>query len=286
MSIQTVTIVGVGLIGGSFGSALRKYGFKGRILGVSSGRTLKAAVEIGAIDEGVSLEQGVARADLVYLSQPISGILEVLPQVRQRVREGALVTDAGSTKEAIVGCAAGLFSESPWFVGGHPMAGKEQRGVERADPDLFRGATYVLTPLGGELPQAPIVEEFVEWIGGIGARAFVLPASLHDEIVTWTSHLPQLVSSALAAAVAGQLSSEDHGRVAGPGLQDMTRLAGSPYEIWRDIFSTNRSNVDRALGLFIERLQEFRRRMPENGLEKEFQEAQASKQKLQAGRRA
>jgi prephenate dehydrogenase len=196
------------------------------------------------------------------------------------------VTDAGSTKEAIVGCAAGLFGENPWFVGGHPMAGKEQRGVERADPDLFRGATYVLTPLGKQLPQTPVVAEFVEWIRGIGAHPFVLPASLHDEIVTWTSHLPQLVSSALAAAVAGQLSSQDHRRVAGPGLQDMTRLAESPYEIWRDILSTNRSNVDRALGLFIERLQEFRRRMAEDGLEKEFQEAQTAKQKLQSGRRA
>jgi len=285
MSIQTVTIVGVGLIGGSFGSALRKYGYKGRILGVSSSRTVKAAVERGAIDEGVSLEQGAAQADLVYLSQPISGILEVLPQIRQWVRKEALVTDAGSTKEAIGRCAAGIFSESPWFVGGHPMAGKEQRGVERADPDLFCGATYVLSPLGSQLPRAPVVAEFVEWVGKIGAHVFVLPASLHDEIVTWTSHLPQLVSSALASAVAGQLPSEEHGRVAGPGLQDMTRLAGSPYEIWRDILSTNQSNVDRALGLFIERLQELRTRMAGNGLEREFQEAQAAKQKLQAGRR-
>ncbi len=284
MSIQTVTIVGVGLIGGSFGLALRKHGFQGRILGVSSDRTLQAAVRRGAIQEGVSLDEGVERADLVYLAQPISGILEILPQVRRQAQRDALVTDVGSTKEAIAGSAAALFAENPWFVGGHPMAGKEQRGVERADPDLFVGATYVLTPFGGQMPKAPVVAEFVEWIGRIGARVFVLPASLHDEIVTWTSHVPQLVASALAASVAGQLPSEDHGRVAGPGLRDMTRLAESPYEIWRDILSTNRSNVDRALGLFIERLREFRKQMAENGLEKEFQEAKQARQKLQSGR--
>ena len=285
MPIHTVTIVGVGLIGGSFGLALRKHGFAGRILGVSSARTLQAAVARGAIDEGVSLDEGVRQADLIYLSQPIAKIIAVLPAVKDLARKDALITDAGSTKAAIASRASELFHEGPLFIGGHPMAGKEQRGVERADPDLFQGATYVLTPLGEQLPSDAIVGEFLGWIGRIGARSLVLPPQVHDEIVTWTSHLPQLVSSALAACVVEQLNSESHLRVAGPGLQDMTRLAESPYEIWRDILSTNRPNLDRALTVLRQELSRLQEGLASGGLEQEFQRARNARKKLQTGQK-
>src|SRR5262249_35867358 len=122
--VNTVSIVGVGLIGGSFALALRKAGFSGRIIGVSSARTLAAALERGVIDEALPLEQAAAVSDLVYLSQPIEQILTTLPALDAHVRPGALVTDAGSTKHSIVERAAGCIRRGR-FIGGHPMAGKE-----------------------------------------------------------------------------------------------------------------------------------------------------------------
>ena len=136
-TIETVTIVGVGLIGGSFALALRKVGFLGRILGVSSPATLSRALELGVVDEARSLEEALPRSDLVYMAQPVLRILAQLERVRALVPDHALVTDAGSTKQAIVDRARGLFQCGADFLGGHPMAGKEGRGVEIADANLF-----------------------------------------------------------------------------------------------------------------------------------------------------
>src|SRR5262249_52975277 len=139
--MQTVTICGVGLIGGSFALALRKSGFGGTILGVSSPRTLEAALSRRVLDEGVAPPEGVQRADLLYLAQPISRIIDFLPLVAAHRRPDSLVTDAGSTKAAIMKRALELMPSNA-FLGGHPMAGKEQRGVEEAEADLFRNRTY------------------------------------------------------------------------------------------------------------------------------------------------
>ena len=279
MAIETVTIIGVGLIGGSFGLSLRAHGFTGRILGVSSPRTLKAALEKAAIDEGAPLKEAVAESDLVYLAQPISRILELLPKVREHAPSHALVTDVGSTKGEIVKLASTLFHGRPRFLGGHPMAGKEQRGVERADGRLFRGATYVLTPSESRLPEEPVVQEFVGWIEKIGGRPVVLSADVHDRVVAWTSHLPQLLSTALAA-VMDQAKADEHLAIVGPGLRDMTRLAGSPYEIWKDILATNRPNVERALTSYIEKLERVRDVLSRHDLEQEFRQAQRARSKL------
>ncbi|MDA1312961.1 MAG: prephenate dehydrogenase/arogenate dehydrogenase family protein [Acidobacteria bacterium] len=273
MAIETVSIVGVGLIGGSFGLALRAAGFTGRIIGVSSPRTIEAALRRGAIDKGGPLEEAIPESDLVYLAQPISRILEVLPEVSRLARAGALVTDAGSTKREILERAGGCFAEGPFFVGGHPMAGKEQRGVERAEADLFAAATYVLCPLGSDLPVTPIVDEFVSWIGKIGAHVVLLPAEVHDKVVSWTSHLPQLLSTTLAASVGKQVAGEDLLRVAGPGLRDMTRLAESPYEMWKDILATNRGAVEQALDRYIADLQALRSDLGSDEVEQKFRSA-------------
>ena len=283
MAIQTVTILGVGLIGGSFGLALKKYGFRGRILGVSSERTIQAAIEKKAIDQGRTLAEGVAQADLVYLAQPISRILDLLPEVRQLAAPHALVTDAGSTKQQIAGRAAELFSEGaggPWFLGGHPMAGSQQRGVERADPDLFQNATYALTPPGGRLPASEVATEFLAWIGKIGAKRLVLTPEAHDAIVTWTSHLPQLLSTALGATLHAQIKDPAHLQVAGLGLRDMTRLAESPFAIWKDIIDSNQGNLDAALASCIAQLENIRERLGDPALEEQFEAARKLRQKL------
>ena len=280
MKIQTVSILGVGLIGGSFGLALRAAGFAGRILGVSSPRTIDSAIRHGAIDTGMALAEAVAAADLVYLAQPIGRIVDLLPDVARHASPGCLVTDAGSTKRAVVARAAELFTEGPSFLGGHPMAGKAQRGVELAEADLFAGAVYVLTPPDGRLPDTPVVQEFVAWIRKIGATPSVLPPDVHDEVVTWTSHLPQLVSSALALSVSGHLDDAEHLKIAGPGLRDMTRLAESSYAIWRDILSTNGDNLQTALHEFISRLKHFSDHLGTADLQSDFESAKKIREKL------
>jgi prephenate dehydrogenase len=280
MQIQTVSILGVGLIGGSFGLALRAAGFSGKILGVSSPRTIEAALRRGAIDAGMPLPEAVAAADLVYLAQPIARIVELLPEVGRSISPACLVTDAGSTKRAIVKRAEEVFGASGCFLGGHPMAGKAQRGVERAEADLFRGAVYVLTPPASRLPESPIVQEFVGWIEKIGAVPWVLAPNVHDEVVTWTSHLPQMVSSALALSVSGHLDDPAHLKVAGPGLRDMTRLAQSSYDIWGDILATNGDNLRSALEHFIGQLKHFQEHLGTKELKGDFDAARRIREKL------
>jgi prephenate dehydrogenase len=268
--METVAIVGVGLIGGSFALALRKTGFQGRILGVSSPGTVKAALARKVIDEAAALEEAVPQADLVYLAQPIRRILTTLEELNPLLREGALVTDAGSTKAEIVRAAQRSVRRAQ-FLGGHPMAGKETRGVEEAEPDLFAGRTYVLTPEGPEDMQTPAAREFLEWIRRIGGVPVFLGPEEHDQIVSWTSHLPQLASTALAATLARRLGTEACGRVAGPGLRDMTRLAHSSYDIWRDILATNGPLIERALDAYISELRELRARLRGPDMGKQFE---------------
>jgi prephenate dehydrogenase len=252
---DTIAIVGVGLIGGSFGLALKRAGFTGRILGVSSAAALEAALERGAIDAGLALEEAAPQADLVYLAQPIRRILQTLARLDPLVKPGALVTDAGSTKTRIV--EAGRQLRRAQFLGGHPMAGKETRGAAEAEAGLFRGRTYVLTPSDPAEMETTAAREFMGWLRAAGAMPLVLDAAAHDRIVAHTSHLPQLLSTALAASLLERLRPEDL-RVAGPGLADMTRLAASPYDIWGDILETNREAIEPALAALIARLEQLR----------------------------
>ncbi len=249
--MRSVGIVGVGLIGGSFGLALRKAGFQGTILGVSSRRSLDQALERGAIDRGATLEEAAAASDLLFLSQPISGILETLRLLDTLVRPEALVTDAGSTKQAIVEEAKRSLSRCV-FLGGHPMAGKELRGAAAADADLFRGRPWILT----SSPDHAVATEFRKWIGLFGAREIILDPAQHDRLAAWSSHLPQLASTALAALLHDR--APEAASVAGPGLIDSTRLAMSSFDLWRDILETNQAEVSAVLDAYIEKLQTLR----------------------------
>ena len=198
--MQTVAIAGVGLIGGSFALALRRAGFSGRILGISSPATIERALELGVIDEGLPMAEAVGRADLVYLAQPIQRIIECLPEVEQAARPGTLVTDAGSTKRSIVDAARRTLRKAQ-FLGGHPMAGKESRGVESADAALFDGRPYVLTPESAAELETPAAQNFREMVQQIGARPVVVSADEHDRLVAFTSHLPQMASTALGVFI-------------------------------------------------------------------------------------
>jgi prephenate dehydrogenase len=258
-NVQTVAVFGVGLIGGSFALALREAGYAGRIVGVSSPATIARAIALGVIDEGLPPAEAASHADLVFLAQPIGVIIQTIGaigSIAANLPSKALVTDAGSTKSAIMAAAAGKMAGS-LFMGGHPMAGKEARGVEAACAGLFRGRVWGLTPARPEDLQQPQCREFVQWLERIGAVPLVLNAAEHDRIVALTSHLPQLASTALAATLAERTSGTP--AVHGPGLEDMTRLALSSFDIWADILASNRDNVASALEAYIAALETVHR---------------------------
>ena len=258
-----VAIVGVGLIGGSFALAIRKAGFTGTITGVSSESTLREALDLGIIDRAASLEEALPEADLVYLAQPIGRILHTLSLADRYAKAGALITDAGSTKQAIVDEARRSIHRAR-FLGGHPMAGKETRGPASADADLFQGRPYVLTP-----PDPDAIDtEFLALIHSIGAHPIILGAAEHDRLVAASSHVPQLASTALAATLGSDFP--DARQVAGPGLLDSTRLALSSYDLWRDIVSTNTAAIDEALTAYIQRLEHIRENLRTRQLQEEF----------------
>jgi prephenate dehydrogenase len=264
--MEHVAIVGTGLIGASFGLALRKAGFQGTIAGVSSEAAIADAVAAGAIDRGATLADAVGDADLVFLSPAIGRILDTIHHLNDLVKPGALITDAGSTKCEIVDVARQAIGRCQ-FLGGHPMAGKETRGAAAAEADLFRGRTWALTPdEAGEL-ETPAAREFRGWLERMGARVVVLDCDEHDRAVAWTSHLPQMASTALASALA-----DAHARpeMAGPGLIDMTRLALSSYDLWRDILATNSEHIERALSAYIQKLEHIRENLRTRQVQEEF----------------
>ncbi len=268
--MQTVAIFGVGLIGGSFALAIRKAGFTGRIIGVSSDQTIRTALAMHVIDEALTASDAAAQADLLYLAQPIHTILDSLAELDAWVKPRALITDAGSTKQAIVQRASQAISRAQ-FLGGHPMAGRERRGVEAAEADLFQGRPYVLTPQSAAELETPAVREFLSWIPRIGSFPVILNPDQHDRTVAFTSHLPQLVSTALAATL--DQRPEPETGVFGPALVDSTRLALSSFDIWGDIFATNRRQILVALECYIAKLQEFREYLDGDTMRRQFDAA-------------
>lgn len=267
--MKTIAIAGTGLIGASFGLALRKAGFGGEILGVSSERAIADASAVGAIDRGATLPEAAGAADLIFLSQTIGRILNTLHHLDPLVKDGALVTDAGSTKCEIVDAAMQHLTRCQ-FIGGHPMAGKERRGAKEASADLFSGQIWVLTPVEARAMDTDAAHEFRYWLERIGARMAVLDCEAHDGIVALTSHLPQLASTALAALLGEKLAA-GQAAISGSGLRDMTRLALSSYDLWRDILATNADRIDAALAIYIQELEHIRENLRTRELQEEFE---------------
>lgn len=231
---QRVTIVGLGLIGGSIGLAIRDHRPGVRVVGVDRDeRTLARAAQREAVHEAHrSLHDGIAGADLVVLAGPISSILEQLEELPGRLDEGSLVTDVGSTKRTI--CQRGHARLGGRFVGGHPMAGSEQSGIEAAQADLFRDTVWVLTPDGRALASlVALLEE-------LGAQVMTTTPEQHDRVVATTSHLPQLLSVALGKRLADESDEDSSYRsLISSGGTDWLRLARSSPSLWRDVVATN-----------------------------------------------
>lgn len=242
---ETVAIVGLGLLGGSLGLDLREKGIAGRVIGIARrAETAALAVERGACDEAWTEIDGISEADLIVLATPVQTIIDTMPQIARHAASSAIVTDVGSTKSAIV--AAGEVCLGERFVGGHPMAGSHEGGIEAARMDLFRGATWVFTPT--DETNIVAAEMLREMAAELGARPVDIPLADHDLIAAAVSHMPHLAAAAIARAV-GELADADerYASLAGGGLRDMTRLAASPAVLWRDIFSTNRENTRAAM---------------------------------------
>jgi len=274
--INRVTILGTGLIGGSFALALRKYTTGIHISGWDRTEVVSEAHARDAIDAPFygDLEPALQGADLIYVALPVGVVLDILPELARLAPAHALVTDACSTKQRIVQTAVEVFAgESAIFLGGHPMAGRELAGIAHADPELFRNTTYALI---GESngKRDPRVAAFVKIIEKLGARPIWLGAQRHDYAVGLASHLPQLAAVALASFLYDRL--DENGlpiTLAGPGLRDSLRLAGSPYSVWRDIVLTNRDVLSAALDLLARRIEDLRERLGSRELEADFDSA-------------
>ncbi|MFH1570425.1 MAG: prephenate dehydrogenase [Gemmatimonadota bacterium] len=269
-----MAIVGVGLIGGSLGLALKRVGTGARLVGISRRATLDTALELGAIDEGWTYEElpaALAAVDLVFLCTPIRHIIGVLPQVMAAAAPGALVTDVGSTKRRIAAEAARCRRPDVHFLGGHPMAGSEKAGVTAADPFLFQNAIYILVPEAG-VPE-PLHRGLRELVRSVGARVLELSVEDHDRVVAAISHLPQVLATSLVEMV-GRLNDASEGyflALAAGGFRDMTRIASSPFApVWQDICSTNADSIGAMVDRYIEVLQGVRARLGEDSLGEDF----------------
>lgn len=240
-ALNTLAIVGVGLIGGSFAAALRSAGLVRRVIGVGrSLANLERAVELGVIDQISSdAAQAAAGADLVFVAVPVQQTEAVLRSIAPHLRDDALVCDGGSTKGNVVAAAqralGGRFAQ---FVPAHPIAGAELSGVGAASASLYRDRLVVLTPTDATRTDA--VERVQALWAACGARVVRMDASRHDAVFAAVSHLPHVLAFALVHQIAQRPDAADLFSFAGAGFRDFTRIAGSSPEMWRDIALANK----------------------------------------------
>ena len=249
-----VTIVGCGLIGASFALALRESGTCGRIAGWDiAAEVLQEALQRGIIDQVDSsfVDGAVSQSDLIYLAMPVGGILKFLRAYGLQIKFGALITDAGSTKVEVCRAARQLLPDGIVFVGGHPIAGSQYSGLSYSHAELFTEAPYVLV---NDRRETDHFRALRETLSAIGARVTLMTPDAHDRALARVSHLPQLVSSTLAATLQSEPDGPSLLDLSGSGWRDMTRLAGSSWSMWRDILESNPGQIAAAVDVFAHKL--------------------------------
>ena len=285
--LERISILGTGLIGGSLGLTWKERRSDCTIVGYDRPEVLETAEARGAIDEkAADPVTAVEGADLVILATPLAKVLTLLDAIGDHVPDEAVITDVGSVKTPVMEQAADVLPEGVHFLGGHPMAGAENAGIDHADPLLFENAVYVLClPDGQDAavldgPLAPVVD----LVEATGARPFLLDPERHDRLVAAVSHLPKLLAVALVNTVAEADDPDDATNLAlelaGGGFRDMTRIADSPFEMWRDILVGNEGPIHDALSSFRRTLRRLRNRLIEDdleGLEEAFTDAQTAR---------
>jgi len=277
-----IAILGTGLIGASVGLALRSSGFQGSIAGWDPNRDeLHTALRREAItvlaDDPLT---AAADSDLILLAGPVFTILDWLDRLAPVLREDQLVTDVGSVKGVLCDHARGRYNGAgqPGYLPGHPMAGKEAGGAANADAALFSGAVWLFTPCDPSAGASPktqhLAEEWRSWVARFGSRTIDLDPARHDVLCAWISHLPQLISTALAALLEDEFAANaDLLPIGGRALREMTRLGSSPFSMWRDIAHTNSEAIARSLHALELRLAHIRENLKTPELRDEFDRA-------------
>ena len=281
-----VLIVGVGLIGGSLGLALKKAKMADRILGVGRSKSnLDEALQLGAIDEVVSLAQGAAQADLIVVCVPVAQTEEILKQIKPHLKPDAIVTDVGSTKmDVIMAAKNALLDDVIQFVPAHPIAGSAKHGASASQVDLYVNRQVIICPLQENNTQR--VEAIEAMWRGVGANLFKMSAVQHDAVFAAVSHLPHVLSYALMLQVANAEDAPTKFRHAGAGFRDFTRIAASSPEMWRDICLANKSAVLKEIDQYLNIVKHLQTLIQEgNGeqLEKLFSKASESRNNWELG---
>jgi prephenate dehydrogenase len=260
----TVAIVGPGLIGGSIGLGLKNKKLATRVVGiVRRESSINEAKEKGAIDDGtLDIAEGVRDADVVILATPVNLIVEHAREAMPHMKESAILTDVGSAKSHIVTETRKILRNDVFFVGGHPIAGSEKRGVASAVEDLFEKSTCVLTPNGSNLND-PAIEKIAGMWKSLGATVKFLSPEEHDKTLAYTSHLPHLVASSLANTIM-----KNRWPYGGDGLKDTTRPASSDADLWVGICKQNRDNIVNAIEAFLNKISAFKEALSDKDDEK------------------
>jgi len=259
---NNVTIIGVGLIGGSLAKVLKDKGIAGSITGTGRTReTLELALRLGVIDRmGQGMKHAVENADLVVLASPVGSFEAVIKDVGPSLKKGAVLTDVGSVKGSIVAMIEDSIPKHAHYVAGHPIAGKEKFGVAESTEMLFKGAKCILTPTARTDEQA--LEAVRDIWTAAGANVLVMDPDMHDKVFAAVSHMPHVAAFAMMCAVAGlNTGDEDYVNYSGAGFKDFTRIAGSSPEIWRDICLMNQDNVVKMLDQYVFELNRFKREL-------------------------
>jgi len=283
---KKITLVGVGLLGGSLGLALRKRRLAKSVVGfVRREASVAECEQAGAVNLATrDLPRAVEGAELVLLCTPIGQMLPLVKQMLPALEPGAIVTDVGSVKGSVVHHLESLLARAgAHFVGSHPMAGSERTGVAAADADLFVNAVCVITPTRRS-NQAAVREVGQLW-KAVGSRLLRLPPEVHDDLVSRSSHLPHIVAAQLANLILSPEQPKEQGMLCANGFRDTTRIASGSPEMWRDIALANRQNLLRALSAFGNGLRDFKRALrsrDDQAISKFFEQARQRRDRWSA----
>ena len=270
-----VAAIGLGLIGGSIGLGLKRASKDLKIIGIPRREeTIQEAINRGAIDEGTTdPKKGIAEADLIFICTPINLILPILKEISSSLKKGAIVTDVGSSKGEIVSQAEKVVPKGTYFVGGHPMAGKETVKLEAAEANLFEGKIWVLAPTSKTSPKA--LGEVGKSISLLGANLFEMDPKLHDLVVAGISHMPLVVAVALVNTVEyAEKGKDEMAHCASSGFRDTTRIASGDPVLGADMFTTNKKAVLKMLSAFKKSLSKIEKIIKEgdpNKIQKELE---------------
>ena len=251
---KRVVIVGTGLMGGSLGLAIKKNKLAKEIVGLSQRQSsLMEALKVKAIDVAeTDIEKAIRPADLVVLATPVDSIVKLLPTIAKYVKRGAVVTDLGSTKVEIVDTAEKVLLESATFIGSHPLVGSEKKGIEHAWPEMYEGAKCIITP--SQNSHKGLIKKIRVFWEKLGSHVEETTPQQHDESLAFVSHLPHVLAFSLMETM-----SEEHLKLTTQSLKDMTRIASSTPQLWKDICITNSRQVVKSLDQFIEQLARIRK---------------------------